>query len=722
MSKECILKKISHILFLLLFCSGLSSAQVQLSPLLSDPHRQASGQGSGGNYRLAATTAIVNVKDTLKLPFFDDFTSLTSPIDSFHNKITDPVTMTTHGLHGLYDGDEILIFDVRDSASSPGLLLSHLNTKHYTKRIDPFTVGLYSDQNLTIPVLGNDSIIVETRVGAWVRKNYQWSQNPDTLKWVNAGGVYINDRYAIDPPSHHVATFDGLDATGKGYSTLNTDGLSDVLTSLPIDLSSNTPADSLIMSFYWQGAGIGERPDITDSLHLQFKDQTGTWKIVWSMKGDSTAFSQVMLPVTDPLYFHNGFQFRFRSFGKVSGSYDVWNLDYILLDTGRTVTYPYHPDLTISKIPVSILKNYTAIPYRDFFSATVKPLIDSGNYVLRNLSLSKTTSPRASIDPDPRITGITDDFSKAFFQRIAPDALVYDTTEMSLYFPIDPNLITDQNKPVKLKYTISGATSDVQVEGVQYKCNDSAFAYNMLDNYYAYDDSSAEWGVGISGAGEFAVKYVIVEPSMNDTLIGVDIYFPQIQTNQAGQPFVLTIWQSIQPDNILKKQSIALSYTSLNRFKRYMLDEIIIVSDSFYIGYDQSSNFFVQMGFDKNTDSHTNVFYNVSGSWLPFTEPGSVMIRPVFGSSVSQTTSVLNPNASALACEVFPNPGTGVFHISGDIDRIVLTDLSGRTVLEKDFTNNGIKELDASSLPEGLYLLRVYNEKSSGVKKVVISR
>jgi hypothetical protein len=715
------LRKISHILFLLLFCSGLSSAQVQLSPLLSDPHRQSSAQGSGGNYRLAATAAITTVKDTLKLPFFDDFTSLTPPIDSFHNKVTDTVTMTTHGLHGLYDGDEISIFDVT-GPNTNSQLQPHLNTRHYTKRIDPFTVGLYADQNLTIPVLGNDTVIIETSIGAWIRSDYQWNQNPDTLKWINAGGVYINDRYCISPPSYNVATFDGMDATGKGYSTLNADGLSDVLTSLPIDLSPYVPADNLILSFYWQGAGIGERPDITDSLHLQFKDQTGAWKIVWSMQGDSTAFSQVMLAVTDPLYFHNGFQFRFRSFGKVSGSYDVWNLDYILLDTGRTVTYPYHPDLTISKIPVSILKNYTAIPYRDFFSAAIRPVKSSENYVVKYLSLSTASNPFGHITTDTT-KGISDAFSNISFQPIAdPNAYIVGPGLANLSFPIDGSKITDQGRAVKLKYTISGETSDVQVEGVQYKCNDSASSYNMLDNYYAYDDSSAEWGVGISGAGEFAVKYVIVKPGMNDTLIGVDIYFPQIQANQSGQPFVLTIWQSIQPDNILKKQSIALTYTSLNRFKRYMLDEIIIVSDSFYIGYDQSSNFFVQMGFDKNTDSHNNVFYNVSGSWLPFTEPGSVMIRPVFGSSVSQTTGIFSPDASALVCEVFPNPGTGVFHISGDINRIVLTDLSGRTLLEKDFTANDTKELDASSLPEGLYLLRVYNEQSSGVKKVVISR
>jgi hypothetical protein len=83
---------------------------------------------------------------------------------------------------------------------------------------------------------------------------------------------------------------------------------------------------------------------------------------------------------------------------------------------------------------------------------------------------------------------------------------------------------------------------------------------------------------------------------------------------------------------------------------------------------------------------------------------------------------VYSPSASVLECEVYPNPGNSVFHISGDVDKIVLTDLSGRTILEKDFSGNDAKDIDASSLSEGLYLMRVSNEISSGVKKIVISK
>jgi hypothetical protein len=717
------LKNFYNILFLLLICVSASPGQIQVSPILSDPHRQGNKNIlPEGNFRMAAGTSInsiTKVKDTLKLPFFDDFTSITPPIDSFHNQSAQPVRMTTYGLHGLYNGDKIFIFGAKTNANLPSDIL--INTTQYVKRIDPFTVELYSDPALTVPVIGTNSPIINVNRGTWIRSNYKWSPNPDTLKWVNGGGVYINDRYGVSPPSYNVATFDGLDANGKAYSfapngtNIYAKGDADTLTSLPINLLPYLPSDSLVLSFYWQGAGLGEMPDLTDSINLQMKNKNGAWKIVWSMKGDSTAFKQVLLTLKDPLYFYNGFQFRFHSYGKISGSFDVWNLDYILLNKNRTITDATHRDIAISDIPVSILKDYTAIPYKDFFRA--KALQDSGHYTFKNLQ-------NATDQLQPKINSeIKDEFTNHFFQTIPIPLLnVPGLAIENLAFKIDPSTIINQNHPVKLKYLISASTSDDVTFGADYRSNDSASSYNMLDNYYAYDDSSAEGYAELTSQGELAIKYTLTDPIVPDTLIAVDIYFPHILADHFAIPFVLTVWQNIDPENVLKQQSIALNYENLNQFKRYMLDDIVIVTNSFYVGLQQSSLYKIPIGFDFNTDSHTNVFYNVSGSWVPFTSPGSFMIRPVFGSTVTLPTSVFNPRISNLDCEVFPNPGNGIFQISGDVDRISITDLSGRVVLEKIFSKYGLNNFDASSLPEGLYLMRIFNENSSGVKKIVISK
>jgi hypothetical protein len=671
----------------------------------------------------ASINAITKVKDTLKLPFFDDFTSLTPPIDSFNNdQAGQPLRMTTYGLHGLYNGNKIIIFNAKTNANQPSDAL--INTSHYVKRIDPFTVELYSDPALTVPVVTTNSPIVNVNRGTWVRTNYTRSPNPDTLKWVNSGGAYINDRYGISPPSYNVATFDGLDANGKAYSfgSPYTAGAADTLTSLPINLQAYNPSDSLVLSFYWQRAGNGEAPDVTDSIHLQMKNSTGAWNTAWSMKGDSASkgdstFYQMLQKLKDPLYFHKGFQFRFISYGKLSGSFDVWNLDYILLDKNRTVTDSTHRDLAISTIPVSILKNYTAVPYKDFFRSRV--LKDSGHFVIKNL---QNTTDQLSTNGNSMIK---DEYSNHFFQTIPispPNPNIPNLAVENLAFKIDSTKIVNLNHPIKLKYLISGFTSDVVTFGADFRTNDSASSYNMLDNYYAYDDSSAEWSAGLTSQGELAIKYILTNPVTPDTIIGIDIYFPKILADHTAQPFVLIIWQNIFPENVLKKQSIALTYENLNQFKRYMLDSIVIVTNSFYVGLQQSSLYNIPIGFDINTDSHTNVFYNVSGSWVPFTSPGSFMIRPVFGSTVSSTTAVFSPRISNLDCEVFPNPGTGIFHISGDVNLVSITDLSDRVVMEKEFSGSGLNELDASSLPEGLYLMRISNDKSSGIKKIVISR
>ncbi|HXA01019.1 MAG TPA: hypothetical protein VNW99_03470, partial [Cytophagaceae bacterium] len=636
------MKKLYYILLLSLLCGGASLAQIQISPLLSDPHRQANKNVSNtGNFRMAAgasITANTKVRDTLKLPFFDDFTSITPPIDSFQNQMGQPLRMTTYSLHGLYNGDKIIIFNAKTNANLPSDAL--INTTHYVKRIDPFTVELYSDPTLLTSVAGSGSPIVNVNRGTWIRSNYKWNPNPDTLKWENTGGVYINNRYGISPPSYNVATFDGLDANGKAYSSnIYAIAGADTLTSLPINLLPYSPADALILSFYWQGGGVGDIPDeSSDSINLQMKNKNGAWNIVWSMKGDSTAlaFKQTLLAIKDPLYFYNGFQFRFHSYGNISGSFDVWNLDYILLDKNRTVTDSTHRDLAISAIPVSILKNYTAIPYKDFFR--FKSLKDSGHYVIKNL---QNTIDQLSTNSNSMIK---DEFTNHFFQTIPispPSPNVPALAVEALSFKIDSSTIVNLSHPVKLKYLISGSTSDDVTFGADYRTNDSASSYNMLDNYYAYDDSSAEWGAGLNSYdAEMAIKYVLTKASTPDTLIGVDIYFPHILTERSGEPFVLTVWRSINPDNIIRQQSIALSYTNSNQFKRFMLDSILIVSDSFYVGYVQHSNYYVPIGFDKNTDSHTNVFYNTYGAWLPFPEAGSFMIRPVFGSTVSLVTSV----------------------------------------------------------------------------------
>src|SRR5690606_38106039 len=83
--------------------------------------------------------------------------------------------------------------------------------------------------------------------------------------------AYHNYRFAIDPWSLGVMTFDGLDRNGYPYqmgSTLT--NVADYLTSKPIDMSGLSDGDSVYLTFLVQPTGYGDIAESTDSLILEF--------------------------------------------------------------------------------------------------------------------------------------------------------------------------------------------------------------------------------------------------------------------------------------------------------------------------------------------------------------------------------------------------------------------------------------------------------------------
>ena len=195
---------------------------------------------------------------------------------------------------------------------------------------------------------------------------------PDSTRWEQGGGVYVNNSFGIQMISIGVATFDGQDETGANYNPESSSsiGEADKLTSHCFDLSptsGNSIADSLILSFYWQAKGLGELPNREDAFVLQFKDSTDTWRTEWSVAGDTlTDFIKEDIRVNDGRYFHEDFQFRFVSFGRLSGGYDTWNLDYIYFDKKDSIGSTIQLDVAIAEQPTSIFTDYTEIPFSHF--------------------------------------------------------------------------------------------------------------------------------------------------------------------------------------------------------------------------------------------------------------------------------------------------------------------------------------------------------------------
>jgi hypothetical protein len=169
----------------------------------------------------------------------------------------------------------------------------------------------------------------------------------------NAGGedelwldlkAFRNNTYGLNPPTIGVATFDGADEFGYPYDfgAGNAAVPCDTLTSVPVNLDYDA-SENIWFSFYYQAFGFGERPELADSLVLQFYSASlDQWFWAWSSPGlannvgqSAEEFTKVFIPVVQERYLNDGFQFRFVNYATPKGALDHWHIDYVHLDRNR---------------------------------------------------------------------------------------------------------------------------------------------------------------------------------------------------------------------------------------------------------------------------------------------------------------------------------------------------------------------------------------------------
>ncbi|MCX6190572.1 MAG: T9SS type A sorting domain-containing protein [Bacteroidetes bacterium] len=83
---------------------------------------------------------------------------------------------------------------------------------------------------------------------------------------------------------------------------------------------------------------------------------------------------------------------------------------------------------------------------------------------------------------------------------------------------------------------------------------------------------------------------------------------------------------------------------------------------------------------------------------------------------------VSNPVKETSAIEVYPNPAKGMFTIkaTGEIKNIILTDISGRVILNQE--HNGLSEIsiNRNDISNGIYFLRVVTSKGDSVQRLIL--
>lgn len=575
-----------------------------------------------------------------------------------------------------------------------------------TKVINKATLPFWDDFSITsdspdsIRIWGNDT----TR--QW---NYELSKN-----------VYVNATLAVNPPSHKVATFDGLDANG-GFHAGSDIGLADELVSDTIDLQGKF---NVVLSFYWQAGGNVEIPEEGDSLVLQFYSpnisENNGWRTVWSKDGgdlesdQDSVFTQVTENIAS-IFLTQEFLFRFQSYGDKDGPFDAWHLDWIYLNENRGGDDYYYLDRGLTGQLTSPLSPYKSLPLNQF---KANENAFSSSQFVQAFNLDVQLQPTEYIlvirneNTGERIDSVEYGGEDPLFNN--PDPFRVTVSRFIELDGLDISSLPNSDSIVISSEVYLESSDDDFLDGtpVDLRINDTLRAEYLLHNYFAYDDGTAEYAVGtnINGA-QVAVQFTLEE---EDTLTHIDIHFPNIDPISGNSLLELRIFKDLNEEPIRSQDVIVANATKLNEFTRYKLSSPLILSGDFYVGYEQSKNDYIGIGFDRSNPAASAFIYeNKTGLWEQNTRlSGALMIRPVFAKADS---IVLNTDSKELSYKAYPNPTTGLIKIEGDYTAITLIDFSGRLWAEEAHKDTH----DFTSLKAGLYLLTIHRKEGDQTLKII---
>ncbi len=552
---------------------------------------------------------------------------------------------------------------------------------------------------------------------------------PDSTRWTDEE-VYINNTMCLSPISRGVATFDALNSNGTPYDSFsNTSPIyADSLTSQAIDISGDSASDSVYLSFFYQPQGNGFYPTIADSLMLYFKDKYGQFILVWAIPGPNASapypFQQVMIPITDTLYLHNSFQFRFVNIASLNWADANWNIDYIKLDKNRSAADTIINDVGFTTDPTFLLNDYTSMPYRQFYAAapaeTAPQYSDS---IHNNYNTAQTINYGYSALA--LNTGAILQFPTAATSTMLPyttQQLTYTSYALTISPPDPEARVVFENT-----YFIR------QVSPTDPPGNDTIVKDQIFDNYLAYDDGTAEKSYYLNLyptlPGKIAVEYHLNQP---DTLRGMAIYFGRQIPFASYKLFSIYIYSALAGINgapfDVKLDSVELlspGYAdTINHFWVYRMNKpLLLPTGTFYAGIlqpAQSGSDSLYIGLDVNRIGGNHAYFNVTGFWEPSLVSGALMIRPLLGQYVPGT-SVTNVQVKGQKWQVTPNPAKDLlqFEFDGDNQAVYyITDIQGQEV-QKGTAASG-KSVDISALTPGIYFVSLVSEKLDAAPQKII--
>ncbi len=555
---------------------------------------------------------------------------------------------------------------------------------------------------------------------------------PDASLWLDRD-VFINNTFANNPPSVGFATFDGIDYTGSPYG--GGFGLSDQLTTNFIDLSNFSAGSTVYLGFHVQEKGFGIGPLNGDTLIVEAKLMDGSWEeiVLFQPTVISTVpdgFLPITRELTEPNFFHNGFQLRFKNYSRRQGAIELWHVDYVSVSATQTLN-GFYDDIAFTMIPTTFLDRYTSMPWKHFENNVVEETTANYDVNIANHFTNENDVQNTKLNITELTTGIE-----------VADFVLLDGSE----FNIPGNQTIEFNKTIpnsifsvlqdNLESSFSGAADLTFETTYAYNVgneqdgadglmrNDTVRRLTNFANYFAHDDGSAEAALVAPNAGDrIAVQF---HANVADSLRGVQFHFPRIQNGTETQLLNVQVYVGeldTDPEYELIFQTpyfVDSDYDSLQGFTNYALLDfdgnptpLFIPEGNFYVGWQQVTNTenAIPVGLDKNNLRASQYgFYSAASDWTPVGPgglvDGAIMVRAVLGDVTPYNTPVTEVSSLSDEIIVFPNPASNILNVenlsTSELDYQIL-DANGR-VIKKGILAGTI---DTSELLNGMYFLQL---------------
>ena len=720
-----------RLLFLAIISASFSFSQgLELGPMTSNSSIRFNKKSFLKTDPNSIDSTFIFSTDTLSLPFYDEFSS-----NKFQKYQGD---FSANGL------TSILYYRLIDPLSSLPLSASTILTNQQTfNRIYDASTSTFVDNNfqsssVKVGDLTSYPVQYETlnlyppyyiydTIGIPDISDTLWITNPDFFQdsarqffmpindpskiWAD-DFAYHNYRFAVNPRSLGVVTFDGLDETGFPYEIgTSITNYADKLTSKPIDLSNNLALDSIYFSFLYQAQGFGDTPEQSDSLVLEFYARDlDQWFRVWSTNGTSViSFKAAHIPLTENKYFKKGFQFRFRNYGSLAGALDHFHIDFVHLRPASSHNDTIFKDFAFVYPLNTLLKTYTSVPWDHYKNSIGNKMTDSLKIDLHNGSPSAENYQNGlvSFSYNNLLAG---SFILPGFNLAEQQINFSPRTVHTSYHNLTNGNSFDKTLPgIQQSFTVKANASAQFPNDL---INDSTGFFQNFTNFYSYDDGSSEAAFGPTGTqARLAVRFDAYEA---DSLIGVSFQFVPSVVDVSNKLFLLTVWSENddEPDQILYEDDVfnprnPIYPTGDEQFVTYyFLDTIKVpVNTSFFVGWRQLDPERLNLGLDRNLDFSSKIKFSVNGgaTWLTSPFSGTAMIRPVFSTKLDEFIGI---NEEAFDIKIFPNPTSDIFQIilpqeDNNLEKI-LFDQTGRILLK---TNEN--QIDLSNFSSGYFFLQI---------------